>query len=491
MRKYILCLIASLSLVSCSDWLEAVSSTQFQEKDVFSSREGFQDALTGIYICMGAEQAYGTNMTFRCADYLVYPYTQQTGNHYQIHNYTNSTVAVTITETWLQLYKTIAGVNMVLSHLEESRELFTCDLEYNMYYGELLGLRAFLHFDLLRLFGLDSWGAENANKLTIPFQLSLTYKQAPQVTYAKAYELLLEDINASISYLEQDPVRGVKDEVFENNANFEGYWNYRNLHFNYYAALALKARIQMWAKDYESAALCAEQVVNEVFDNDFINWVDTDELLASGQIGSKDFSFSTEHIFALDIQELNQNVLSFLGVNSIGANNVNTIPENFVNTVLYPSVDEFGALSGMEDVRGMAFQLRYFANAYVSYKLYSEGTTYSKYRNKMPLIRISEMYYILAECAINDNDNAKAIEYLNIVRKARAIQSDLPQSADAMKILNVEYYREFINEGQIIYWVKRHGLDDYLGFEYMNLTKDMLVIPYPSNESTYGLIQER
>lgn len=482
-------LCVTLSLSSCSDWLEAVSSTQFQEKDMFNSREGFQDALTGVYLGMGRSIE---GVTFQVMDILVYPYLplRQSYAYFQAHEYNSFTVSF-YESMWSYYYTSIANVNIILSHMEEAKNYLTCEKEWKLYYGELLGLRAFLHFDLLRAFGLSHPSEGNLLKLTIPFQLSFSKDAPEQVSYEKALELLYADLDAAIEYLSEDPVRGIEDENFEEVANFEGYWNYRNLHFNYYAALALKARIGQWYADYDTAKNYATQVIDEAFDKGAISWVDCETLLAPGSIGSKDWSFSSEHIFGLEIQGLYDLASTLFGLNAISSENVFRISEPVVKSLLYPDTDTYGQPSGAEDVRGTAFQLRYFGNSYVCYKLYSEGTTLQAYRNKMPRIKISEMYYILAECAIREEDNELALSYLNTVRKARNILNELPSTADAMEVLNKEYYREFLNEGQLLFWLKHIGVDKNIASDYITFTEDNLILPYPADEIIYGRVQEK
>ena len=483
----LLCLTISVS--SCSDWLEAVSSTQFQEKDMFNSREGFQDALTGVYLGMG-ESISG--VTFATLDLLVYPYLpfNPPYSYLQAHEY-NSVNANYYDAIWSYYYNVIANVNIILSHMEEAKEYLSCDKEWKLYYGELLGLRAYTHFDLMRVFGLAHPSEGNLSKLTVPFQLSFAKDAPKQLTYEKALELLNEDLDAAIGYLSEDPVRGIEDEEFQEVANFEGYWNYRSLHFNYYAALALKARIAQWYGDYDTAKDYATRVISEAFDKGAVSWVNCENLLAPGAISEKDWSFSTEHLFALEIQGLYDIAQTLFGINAITSEHVFKVPEAIVKSQLYPDADNYGQLSGSEDVRGTAFQLRYFGSSYVCYKLYSEGTSPQAYRNKMPRIKVSEMYYILAECAIREGDNELALSYLNTVRKARNIQADLPSTADALDVLNKEYYREFLNEGQLFFWLKHIGVDKNFASDYIVFTEDNLILPYPTDELTYGRVQDK
>ncbi len=49
-------------------------------------------------------------------------------------------------------YKIVADVNSILQKIDQQKALFTGD-NYRLIKGEALALRAFAHFDVLRMFG--------------------------------------------------------------------------------------------------------------------------------------------------------------------------------------------------------------------------------------------------------------------------------------------------------------------------------------------------
>ncbi len=75
----------------------------------------------------------------------------------------------------------------------------------------------------------------------------------------------------------------------------------------------------------------------------------------------------------------------------------------------------------------------------------------SIYRDLIPLIRISEMYYIVAEC---EPDKTAALTALNTIRRARGLL-DLASSANVINETRNEYRREFYGEGQLFFYYKR------------------------------------
>lgn len=57
----------------------------------------------------------------------------------------------------------------------------------------------------------------------------------------------------------------------------------------------------------------------------------------------------------------------------------------------------------------------------------------------------------MAECLIGEDDD-KALEYLNEVRRHRGIVSDLTNTATLRDEVTKEYAKEFLAEGQLFYY---------------------------------------
>ena len=73
-----------------------------------------------------------------------------------------------------------------------------------------------------------------------------------------------------------------------------------------------------------------------------------------------------------------------------------------------------------------------------------------EYANLMPIVRISEMYLIAAECD-------RKVNRLDELRAARKI-SQLHSTAGLDAYIEDEYVREFIGEGQLFWYYKRKGV---------------------------------
>lgn len=481
-----------LAATSCNGWLEAVSTTQIEGYKLFEEKMGYYDALTGVYLDMGKSHAYGQYITSMLPDLAVYPYitsTLTTMSMWQTHSYKTATVQSTVTNLWVTCYNIIANINFELSQLEQHRSLFSEELEYDLIRGELLGLRAYVHLDLMRLLGVaHPADAANSSKVTIPYVTEYSKNVTPQLSYAETRKLLMSDIEEALKCLEDDPVRGKRTEAFQNAANSEGYWNHRTKHMNYYSALALAARAHQWFDEPSIAAEYAQKAAEGALQAAAVTWCNHDAAVNETDRLKIDLTFSSEHLFSLEVTELYSNAYVFYVASSNGGILLNT---PFIDEVAFPVVDsETGALSGREDIRGPLVLLSRTNVGYVNYKLYGSASRTVPFRNRMPMLRLSEMYYIMAENHILQGEPEKALDCLDAVRHARGITTDLPDTKDAMKELTLEYYREFINEGQLIYWLKHTDLKYDMGKGYFDLAPEHLTFPYPQGEIAYGRIQE-
>ena len=497
MKKTILAIVLPmLAFSSCEKWLAATSSTQFQAETIYETAEGFHDALSGVYINMGSLNAYGGNATWRYNDLVVYPYSAFTTAkmaNFQRRNYQNSFVKDEIFNTWLAFYNCLANVNIILDNIDSHRSVFSTQSEFNWVKGECLALRAYLHFDLLRMFGSEEWSGENAGKLTIPYVTSYSRGITPQLSYAETEKLLFEDMETALELLGDDPIRGKVPDNFGYTVNADGYWDNRTTHLNYLAVKALFARVYQWKHEYAVAGRMAKEALDEALEAAAVSWVDVDAQLAETSNDRKDWTFLTEHLFSLEVTGLYNNAANckLIPIGSSTAGDDYKLDKTFYDVDLFGSM----SLSSLEDRRGTAFLLHYFDGQYVSYKLFGTGSAI--YRNRMPMVKLSELYYIAAEAAALEGDYVLATDYINEVRRHRGISSDMASSSKVLNTLHLEYMKEFINEGQYFYWLKHSKLqyqpDATMGTSPIvsNPIKEQeLVFPYPDEEIHYGRKQE-
>ena len=483
--KYLLIgLLIVISASSCKKgWLDVTASNEIKAEDQFKQTAGFRDALIGVYIGMTDPELYSRDMTWNLVDLLSQQYANLSGlaryDQVQLFNYKATEAVDKVDALWAKQYKTIANINATLKYIDESDGVLNT-IDYSIIKGELLGLRAFLHFDLIRLYGHSNYAnrSDLKSKLAIPYVLEFSKEFTPQLSYQNTFELLEGDIEAALELLKEDPIYNnpQRPANYYAEANRNGFYNLREQRMNYYAVKALQARVLSWqgGEKTAEAAVAAEEVIAN----------SPAQLISAGTDVSNDRVLSAEHIFTLDVNAFSDIVNIFLsGDADVGSNyDALIIPTATANTVYETSVPEIGAV----DIRYNTL-LSLQSRGMVSMKLFQVQS--NAHRNKMPLMKVPEMYYIAAESYIASSLN-KAIDYLNVVRRSRGIIQDIPSEVNAEVVkeeLFKEYRKEYVSEGQLFFFYKRIGREHIPGLSAETIAGDKIyMLPYPDSEVEFG-----
>ncbi|MDQ2178462.1 RagB/SusD family nutrient uptake outer membrane protein [Marinifilum sp. D714] len=130
---------------------------------------------------------------------------------------------------------------------------------------------------------------------------------------------------------------------------------------------------------------------------------------------------------------------------------------------------------------------RYFVRKFERPEKVEEAEKYSE--PNVPLIKISEMYLIAAEC-LSETNTAEALTYLNKLKSERVspVVENVANSAELLEMIRTEYHREFLSEGQTFFMYKRLALDRMTNFS--GLTEEMdeakYIFPLPKDEIQFG-----
>lgn len=155
-----------LSATSCNDWLDVKPKTEEEAEELFSTIDGFKSALAGVYIGLSQSGLYGREMTFGMVGVLGQEWgdgatlkTNYSAYNYLLnYNYEQSVSKALIDVVWNKMYENIANVNTLIQYTDLKREVLGD--YYEVVKGEALALRAYMHFDLLRLFAPYDFTAE-------------------------------------------------------------------------------------------------------------------------------------------------------------------------------------------------------------------------------------------------------------------------------------------------------------------------------------------
>lgn len=469
----------------CSDFLDVQPKDKQSEKQLFSTRGGFYMAVNGIYNKVASTALYGKNLSYELVDVISKRYSPLQANTYltalSTFDYADNSVQTGLSNTWTAAYNTILNCNVVLDNLEKSEGILLPP-EYRMLKGEMLALRAFLHFDMLRLFGpvyKNHPGAES-----IPYNESARVSALPLLAADSVmHEKIQRDLDEAESLLaDSDPViEGGPMASLENDQDV--YLRYRQLRMNYYAVLALKARVYLYAGEQAQALAAARKLLTDAKVDEHFPAVDPNKLLANQD--NPDRVFSTEvlaGIYLKDRADIHSNYFS----SEQAGNNYLHPRKNFVNTNLFAEETQdyrfqaWWRTASNESEGGYDF-IKYEEIAQPAEK----GETEYFYAVFMSLIRLSEVYYIAAEC---EPVLADKYGWLNKIRERRGLGAlTVISEEDFMKRLRTEYLREFMGEGQIFFMYKRlyaaipsdENGNDMNAYE---AREEYYVLPLPSGE---------
>lgn len=465
LKKYLYTLVVLCTMgafTGCSDWLDYTPKDKETEDQTFSSKQGFYTAVNGVYNRIADDVLYGQNLTYGMLDIMGRRYQIPSGLYYTIgsqrfyaslisgFSYSDENFQAVIENVWEETYSTILNINVILDNADQKRGTLLTESDYNLIRGDMLGLRAFLHFDMLRLFGPVY--SRNPEQLCIAYNDSRTAQVYEQETARSIiYDHLIPDLDAAEECLaEHDPVitEGPLASTIEDEDN---YMRYRQLRMNYYAVILLKARVYLWAGDTANALAEAQRLTDDPQVGAWFPFVDSDRLL--GNTVDPDRTFSTECLFGFYDSGRNNIYTSFFDGANLTASALYQ-PRNGYVSSLYNNTADYRYRSQWT-ISGSSNSLVKFNEIEVSEEE-EENNTYPFYTYFMPLMHLSEAYYIAAEC-LRTTDIAKARSYMDTIMAARgrqALASDINE-ADLLTEIKLEYMREMAGEGQVFYMLKR------------------------------------
>jgi len=477
------------SLTSCDDWLEVTPTTEVLADDLLVNEEGFNTALLGVYIGLTNNSCYGENLSWHFLEVLAQQYQITSGNYlrYAEYKFENSTIQNGI---WSKQYNSISQANKILEMVELNRELLSAPA-YNVIKGEALALRAFCHFDLLRLFGHGGLGYRPGllTEKTIPYVLKHSKEITPQKTYEETFALLEADLAEALTLLKDDPINPKE--------NVEDYLEFssdvlaikRKQRLNVGAVQLLQARAYLWAGKKTEALEAAEKAITFINEAGFA-WASDAEINSS--------MFEGENLFMLDVQKLKETISPYYEEIFAHSPNPNLLwqADEFYDGI-YDYTNE-----GQTDIRYM-HQKEILTiqssdgekDGFLTIKLRSDVNSDQPegINTIVPMLKMSEAYLIAAECYANGEtpNLEKAIEYMNLLKDKRNIMPDyfLEPTADQNALNNEifrEYRKEFTQEGQLFYLYKRWGLESFPGLLDVTMTDAEYMLPYPDSEVDLG-----
>ncbi|MFW5850628.1 MAG: RagB/SusD family nutrient uptake outer membrane protein [Bacteroidota bacterium] len=400
------------------------------EKSIFSSVEGMEASILGCYDAMQSFEYYGRNFFILQEIYSdnAKLSSLNTGQFSDLYSLQVSNGNKTIESIWKTGYSIISHCNSILSSIDSVKNI--TPIQTRKITGEALAIRSLIYFDLIRLFAQtytfsNTAIEENADSegghTGIPLILNKTNIQdlsAPDTkSVNEIYTQIISDLTRADSLL--------------SHSTFSPH------RLNTYSIHALLSQIFLTQKKYDIALNYCESVIESqqfslVDRNSFLNNWNSDN--------------SSEIVFSISMT-----ATDYPGTNSLAHI---LSPEGY--GAIVPSEDLTNTYSS-SDIRLEFFQKRTetFCNKY-------NGTNNILGVHNIPIIRISEMYMIQAECYAQ-----KALKTSGFTPFAQEALLTIAQRSDStifainstgtdlLEDIYTEYRKEFAFEGRRFFQLKR------------------------------------
>ena len=493
MSKYrfiLLYVILGSMCISCNNWLDVRPETEQKEKDQFSSYRGFCAALTGCYMAMGHEDAYGQKLTMSHIESLASLWYiegnssgEQSADYYlQTHDYEKDAARKAIQPIYSKLFNIIVQANKIIANAEANGDAFPDEATRSVILGEAYAIRAYCQLDVLRLFGEVPNG--KGEKVSLPYsEVTAFNERAVRYDFASYGEKLLADLEKAESLLkDNDPVFSYTFEDLNNPANVDledQYMGYRQSRLNYWAVKALQARLYR----YLGQADKAHDIAIEVIKATTTNGKPVVELSSMENYGGtgKSFASPSECLFSLYFDNLHDISVPLLRGGEVRGENATQVqPGNdFCMTPAWIR-DLFSTTNTGTDIRSLKMW---------SETQTSQGEVFPTIRKYfvekgagiVPIIRLSEIYLIALEGA-KDVAEANSLYETYMVSKGVALHDPFARLDEVPAELEKEYRRELYAEGQMFYFYKRHNASSMWTGGTTVVGESDYILPLPNTE---------
>lgn len=464
----------ALSVLSCDSFLDVHPDAEKLERDLFTDAQGFEDAIYGVYGSLQVTSLYGKDLLWGVPEVLAQNLTSTSTTIERLARYdytSNDDLRLQLGAIWSSAYTSIGYANNVLDQLNNwSTESLPL---YNYYKGEMLAVRALLHFDLVRLFASMDMETEG-----IPYVTAYSYQVKPFHKVGEVYQFILDDLKAAEALLADDASTVTYPR---SDSRYDTFLNYRETHFNLYAVYALLARVYWMKGDLTNAGAYAEKVISSK-KFPLVDETEVQDYLA-GMLSPKETIFG---IYSTGYAETSASYLyRFQSFHSyIPYSTTGLFP--YTSLYYYTDVD-----ATSQDARRKHFKEK------TTYASFLKLVDYYTIEDNVPdsrstlisgvtLLHTSEMYLIAAEAFLQTNYD-KAFSYFNEEITSRGLTSLNDETTLTLDRIYNEYHKELFGEGQMWFNMKRLNKDIVSNKESRTIpaSDKVYVVPIPEEEYNY------
>ncbi|MEN5053932.1 RagB/SusD family nutrient uptake outer membrane protein [Sphingobacterium kitahiroshimense] len=400
--SYIWTLAVTFTLSSCEKFLEIDPRISTSDQVTINDENSAHTAVRGIYNQLQSDGYYG--YTFQTIGFFSGDNIEYTGSQIVNQSLTNHSVRAdlpALATAWSAIYNTINRANNVIAKVPalSVTPSFT-DAVRNQLVGEAYFLRALSYFDLGR-----TWGG--VQLVLVPTSSSSNLENLKRSSLADTYRQVLADLIKA-------------EELLPNSTN--------RIRATRKTVWALRARYHLYREEWKEAITYASKLIDD----------------------KSNYNLLTPYssFFADNASGTNESILELY------------YTTNVVNTQAYqwqPSTK--GGVGWIRPSMGIVNLLNNKSIAGTRQSLISKvvlngvdnwfGNLYYRTNGTDPafLIRIAELYLIRAEAYAQDNDIAKSLADLNVIRKRADVQElNIADKATLLLAIEQENRIEFAFE---------------------------------------------
>lgn len=421
MKKIKYILPAALILAAC-DAMDQDPSTSVTVDTAITGIEDLSNAVNGAYYVA----AYGTTMTVASelsiyAD-LVGPDSYQPASSGQNASRL-AQYAMTPADTYnayYYLYAALASVNNAL----EKAALLDDQEAVAPYVAELYAMRGLFHFHLATIFApVPTSGSANDMGIVLADKVFDINYIGERATLGETYGMIIDDLTRSI---------GSGQNLYRNTG-----------HMNYWAALALRARANLYLGDYPAALADARKVIAE---SPYSLYTTENYTKVWSQEGADEVMME---YLQTDVYNAQRYAPGYY-TSPLGYSEYGVSPEFYAwmqqnpEDVRSQMVADLSIAPGPDYNPGF-YPLKYPGNA---------GASVRAYTNNIKVVRLSEMYLIAAEAALHVGEDA--LQYINALRANRILGYVSVDEVDMDDVMD-ERRKELFAEGHAAFDCWRTG----------------------------------
>lgn len=475
-------------LFSCESMLDVKPFDKLELDKVYATEKSTNNVLNGLYLRLADNNLYGRNLSCGMVEVLAQHYlTPYKHTYYELgmYAYNQPGAQSFLSSTWESSYKLIAECNEFLEQVTLRKENYAT-AKFNLYYGEALALRTWLHFDMFRLFG-PVYATEPSAK-SVPYYTFSSSVPQPILPASALLDSLTRDLDEAIRYLQHDPILEVG--IDQDNETTDFFKSYRNCRINLYAAYALKARMCLYRGD-ETARNEAYRIASGLLENKH-----------PGEAGkatnfSSAFSFIDPAVEPAEYVFFPEMIFTIINSRRDKLQKDNFSVDLDVQTLLAGGSRYFdflynatGTVGGRDDgPRAKIWEWSEYKQGelLLRYAQKQEDPSKPYHAQIQTMFRLGELYLIAAETAPDTETKAAWLEKLRINRGYRPGNVEGLSNAELNNLIEIEFIRETYGEGQYFFFAKRKNLKNLTNQDnvLVGMGRNTFVPPLPDSETNY------